>query len=195
MGKIFYIMGKSSSGKDTIYKKLLEDKTLPLKTMVMYTTRPIRKGETNGVEYFFVSEEQFLKMEANHEIIEARSYHTMHGLWRYFTVNDEQINLERNSYIIIGTLESYISTRDYFGKDKVLPIYIDLDDGERLQRALSRERGQSQPKYTELCRRYLADEEDFSEEKREEADIKISFYNENLEECKNNVAAFINIHI
>lgn len=192
MGKIFYIMGKSSSGKDTIYKKLLEDKTLQLKTMVMYTTRPIRKGETNGEEYFFVSEEQFLTMEKAHQIIEARAYHTMHGVWRYFTVNDQQINLEENNYIIIGTLESYISTRDYFGKDKVLPIYIDLDDGERLQRALSRERGQSQPKYTELCRRYLADEEDFSLEKREKAGIEKSFYNEDLEECKNNVLAFIN---
>ena len=185
-------MGKSSSGKDTIYKKLLEDESLPLKTMVLYTTRPIRRGETDGVEYFFVKEEQFLKMEADNQIIEGRAYHTMHGIWRYFTANDQQINLESNYYIVIGTLESYISTRDYFGKDKVLPIYIDLDDGERFQRALNRERKQSNPKYTELCRRYLADEADFSEEKRKEAGIDRTFYNEDLEECKNNVVAFIN---
>ena len=49
MGKIFYVMGKSASGKDTIYKKLLE-RFPGLKTVVTYTTRPIRDGETEGVE-------------------------------------------------------------------------------------------------------------------------------------------------
>ena len=53
MGKIFYVMGKSASGKDTIYKKL-HSRMPELKTVTMYTTRPIRDGEHNGVEYFFV---------------------------------------------------------------------------------------------------------------------------------------------
>lgn len=53
MGKIFYLMGKSSSGKDTIFKALLSDGELSLKQIVPYTTRPIREGEQNGVEYFF----------------------------------------------------------------------------------------------------------------------------------------------
>ncbi len=51
MGKIFYVMGKSASGKDTIYKKL-HSRMPELKTVTMYTTRPIRDGEHNGVEYF-----------------------------------------------------------------------------------------------------------------------------------------------
>lgn len=47
MGKICYIMGKSSSGKDTIFKKLKE--ILPqFRTIILYTTRPIRAGETDG---------------------------------------------------------------------------------------------------------------------------------------------------
>lgn len=50
MGKIFYVMGKSASGKDTIYKELRE-RIPELKTVVLYTTRPIRDGETEGVEY------------------------------------------------------------------------------------------------------------------------------------------------
>ena len=58
MGKIYCIMGKSSTGKDSFYKKLLEDRELNLKKIVMYTTRPIRAGEVNGVEYFFVNEEK-----------------------------------------------------------------------------------------------------------------------------------------
>lgn len=48
MGKIFYIMGKSSSGKDTIYSRLLEDSQLGLSRIVLYTTRPMREGEQEG---------------------------------------------------------------------------------------------------------------------------------------------------
>ena len=56
MGKIFYMMGKSSSGKDTVYKEIRKE--LPeLKTLTLYTTRPMREGEKDGVEYYFVSNE------------------------------------------------------------------------------------------------------------------------------------------
>ena len=56
MGKIYYMMGKSSSGKDTIYKDIRKD--LPeLKTLTLYTTRPMREGEKDGVEYYFVTDE------------------------------------------------------------------------------------------------------------------------------------------
>ena len=48
MGKIFFISGKSSTGKDTIYKRLLEDKSLGFKKITMYTTRPMRAGESDG---------------------------------------------------------------------------------------------------------------------------------------------------
>lgn len=51
-GKIVYLMGKSSSGKDTIFKELMKEGTMDLRTIVPYTTRPIRAGEENGVEYF-----------------------------------------------------------------------------------------------------------------------------------------------
>ena len=54
--------------------------------------------------------------------------------------------------------------QNYFGKENVIPIYIQVDDGVRLERALERERTQKEPKYAELCRRFLADEKDFSEE-------------------------------
>ena len=85
MGKIFYIMGKSSSGKDTIYKRLLECEDIPFHKIVMYTTRPIRQGEQDGVEYFFVSDKQRQELEDAGKIIELRSYNTVHGVWNYFT--------------------------------------------------------------------------------------------------------------
>ena len=52
MSKIYYLMGKSSTGKDTIYKELR--KRMPqLKNVTIYTTRPRREGEKEGEEYFF----------------------------------------------------------------------------------------------------------------------------------------------
>ena len=64
MGRIYCIMGKSSSGKDTIYKKLVEDPKLSLKRIVPYTTRPMRAGERDGIEYYFCSEEMLQELSA-----------------------------------------------------------------------------------------------------------------------------------
>lgn len=191
MGRIFCVMGKSSTGKDTIYKKLLEDSKLDLKKIVLYTTRPIREGETHSVEYYFTTVDELDSMKKENKIVECRSYNTIHGVWHYFMVKDEQINLEENNYLIIGTLESYLKTKEYFGNDKVLPIYIDIDDGERLSRALNRERAQKEPKYEELCRRFLADSADFSSEKLEAAGINKVFYNDDLQRCIDEIAKYI----
>ena len=191
MGKMVYLMGKSSTGKDTVYKQLLKNPFLQLKKIVPYRTRPIRAGETEGEEYFFTDERGFENLKAQGKVIEDRAYHTYHGLWRYFTVDDGNIDLENNNYIIIGTLESYLKTREYFGKAKVLPILLEVDDGVRLQRALDRERRQENPKYEELCRRYLADAEDFSEEKIKKADITLRFSNDNLEKCLSEIEEYL----
>lgn len=183
MGKIFYLMGKSSSGKDTLYKRILSDDRITLDTIIPYTTRPIRDGEVDGVEYHFVTETQLHEIEQSGKLIELRSYDTFHGVWNYFTVDDGQIDLINKNYIVIGTIESYCEMRDYFGEQTVIPIMIDLDDGVRLQRALSREISQQVPKYEELCRRFLADAVDFSNEKMEQAGINKVFHNDDLEHC------------
>lgn len=191
MGKIFCLMGKSSCGKDTIYKRILSEGTLPLKTLVSYTTRPRRDEETNGVEYYFLTDQELKELEAQGKIIELRAYDTVHGIWKYFTVNDHQINLNKNNYLIIGTLESYLKLQDYFGKEALVPLYIELESGERLQRALNRERTQQEPKYAELCRRFLADEADFSQENLKQANIRRHFVNDNLICCTEEIISFI----
>lgn len=191
MGKIFCLMGKSACGKDSIYKLLLSDTSLPLKTLVPYTTRPIRDGETNGVEYYFLTEDEQLDLERQGKIIELRTYHTVHGIWKYFTVNDHQLDLANNHYLIIGTLESYLRLQEYFGADYLIPLYIELESGERLQRALNRERLQTEPKYAELCRRFLADEEDFSGEHLKQADISNIFINDDLAQCVKQIISYI----
>lgn len=195
MGKIVCLMGKSSTGKDTIFKELLEDGTIGCDTIVPYTTRPIREGEENGVEYFFTDEENFQKLKASGKVIEDRAYDTVYGLWRYFTVDDGQIQLERKSYIVIGTLEAFDKLCEYFGKSNVLPILVEVDDGVRLQRALERERKQPQPKYEEMCRRFLADSKDFSEEKIKAAGNIARFHNDKLEECMEEIRAYIKDNI
>ena len=182
MGKIYYMMGKSSSGKDTLYKEVL--KALPkLKTLVLYTTRPIREGEQEGIEYHFVTDEELERFEKAGKIIEERAYDTVYGAWKYATIEDGQINLAAYDYLVIGTLESYAGMKKCYGAENLVPIYIEVEDGERLSRALSRERQQEQPKYEEMCRRFLADQKDFSEENLEEAGIVRRYYNDDKVQC------------
>lgn len=183
MGKIFYIMGKSSSGKDSIYSRLLQDQELGLCKMILYTTRPIREDEVYGREYYFVKEEDFRKFQQEGKVIEARTYQTVYGPWTYFTADDGQIRLEEKNYLGIGTLESYENMKKYFGEEALYPVYIQVEDGERLKRAIYREEQQKVPKYAEMCRRFLADTEDFSEENLMRAGIGVRFENKELENC------------
>ena len=191
MGKIFYVMGKSSSGKDTIYNKLIMDRELKLKTFVGYTTRPMREGEADGREYFFVDKKRLDALKGEGRVIEVREYDTIHGIWYYFTVDDEQVDLTSHSYILIGTLESYEKVRDYYGTKVVVPVYINVEDGERLSRALARERMQKEPGYEELCRRFLADAKDFSRDRIEHLGINTIYENVYMEECYNRIKADI----
>lgn len=181
MGKIFYLMGKSGSGKDTVYKHIKEQ--MPeLKNIVIYTTRPIRSDEVDGVAYHFSNDEQLANFQKEEKVIELREYNTVHGIWKYFTVDDGQFDTEEHS-IAIGTLESYVQMKEYFGVEKLLPLYIEVDDGVRLERALKRERKQENPKYEEMCRRFLADAKDFSEENLIQAGITKRYQNIELEKC------------
>lgn len=192
MGKIFYVMGKSSSGKDTIFEELLKRKNLELNMIVLYTTRPIRCGETDGVQYHFVDENKLNEFISQGKVIELRMYETVCGIWKYFTVDDEHMDLETKNYLAIGTLESYGKMKGYYGTERIAPVLIDVEDGIRLERALSRERKQQKPNYEELCRRFLADALDFSEENISNAGIKKRFYNNgDIKECIDEIADYI----
>ena len=189
MGKIFYLMGKSASGKDTIFK-VLKERLPELKSIVIYTTRPIRQNEKEGVEYYFVDEEKLQEFQKSGKVIELREYNTVHGIWKYFTVDDGQFDAGDN-FIAIGTLESYKEMKKYFGEERLVPVYIEVEDGERLNRALLRERAQTNPKYDEMCRRFLADQKDFSEEKIQAAGITRRFQNESKVQCLEEIVGVI----
>ncbi len=208
--KVFYLMGKSASGKDSLYAGLLDMPELSLRPLVIYTTRPIRDGEEEGRQYHFTDEEHFHEWEKQGKVIEQRCYQTVYGPWYYFTLDDGSFDpgvsaagetscIEgdepgrercRPAHILgIGTLESYLKLRDYLGADRVVPLYVEVEDGLRLQRAIKREQQQLQPKYEEMCRRFLADAEDFSEEHLAQAGIERRFSNAGrMESCLEELA-------
>lgn len=183
MGNIFCLIGKSSSGKDTVFKLLREQEKLNLKPIVSYTTRPKRNGETEGIEYHFIDNKALELYRAENKVIEERVYHTVNGDWYYATIDDGQVDLMRDDYLVISTLEAYESLKQYYGAQHVIPLYIYIDDGIRLQRALDREREQLIPNYDELCRRFLADNKDFSEANLIKCDVQTYYENNSLEEC------------
>mgnify|MGYP005968875737 FL=1 len=191
MSKIFFVLGKSCSGKDTIFQSLKENKQLNLKTVVGYTTRPMRVNEKDGVEYFFVDQNKLEELKKAKKIIECRDYNTVYGIWSYFTVDDGQIDLNNGDYLYIGTLESYEQMIDFYGEDVVVPLYIQVETGERLARAVNRERNQSEPKYKELCRRFLADQKDFSEDNLKKAGITRRYQNDDKVRCKEEIVEVI----
>lgn len=158
---IIMFIGPSSSGKDYFYNKVLEKYNL--ETIVLYTTRPKRRGEVEGKEYHFIDKDTMDKLDSENKLVERRNYNTAHGIWSYATRGDD---IDKNkSYLVINTWEGYQDYVDYFGKDNVYPFYFELDSDIRFERAFLREREQKHKKYMELCRRFIADEKDFSKDK------------------------------
>lgn len=192
--KLIYIMGKSSSGKDTIYN-ILKQK-FNYNTYVMYTTRPMREEEIDGVTYNFITQEEmkeYINGDKENKVIESRTYQTVYGPWTYATISDEQFE-SKNDMLMLGTLESYVQVRNYFDKNKnlrIVPIYIEVDDNIRLKRAIEREEKQKEPKYLELCRRFIADSKDFSEENLAKANITKRFKNIELDKCVEEIQKYI----
>ena len=226
MSKIFYIMGKSASGKDSLYSCLLADPDLGLKRLVLYTTRPIRAGEKEGREYHFTDGEGMELFRREGRVIEERTYQTVAGPWTYATVDDGRDWAATGPYLAIGTLESYVKMLTYFNDAagpepiiasatdiepgtesvtasgsgaartpasvEIIPLYIEVSDPVRLKRAIYRETAQSAPNYREVCRRFLADADDFSEEKIAEAGITRRFTNDGaFEDCLRELEEFI----
>ena len=190
-GKNILYDGQKFIGKRHDFKEILKKKKLNLHQIVLYTTRPARANETDGVQYHFVDEKRLSELQDAGKVIELRAYQVVGGVWKYFTVDDEQTDLDTKDYLAIGTLVSYEKLRDYYGAERIVPIYVEVEDGMRLARALDRERSQIKPNYDEMCRRFLADSADFSEENLEKAGIKKRFQNEELQKCVEKITEFI----
>ena len=139
--KIFAILGYSSVGKDTILKQVLKDID-DVKPIISTTTRPMRKGETEGVEYYFIDDVEFFRRGT--DFVEQRIYHTKvkengvekNATWRY---GIERMELEKDDYlIVIVDSVGYKELKNYVGNNKIVPIFISAPQEELKARALAR---------------------------------------------------------
>lgn len=195
MGKIVLFMGASSSGKDTIQQYILNKNSYNFKNIVMHTTRPKRTHEENGREYYFCSEEEMLQLQKERKIVEKRKYNTEFGPWYYFTTS-MNIDLQNHNYLGSNTLEGLDEYLKYYREDQIVSLLFFVDDRIRLQRALEREKRQENPKYQEMCRRFLADSVDFSWENIEKRNIDAMISNNGtIEETVKNVEKVLKLHL
>lgn len=158
---LYCILGNSGSGKNTILEKLLKKPELNLGRVVTCTTRPMREKEIPGQEYHYIDISLAIKMMNSNMVVEARRYKVNSGeYWYYFTpdfcLNKDMIQ-ERNLICVTSPDQFGAYFKAFPGQ--VIPIIITVSDKIRLIRSLSRE---SNPDCKEICRRYLADTEDYS---------------------------------
>ena len=136
--KIYVLCGKSGSGKDTVYRAVQGE--LGLLPIVSTTTRPMRPSEKEGVEYYFISDEEFKEMESKDEFIETRYYNTIQdgkeAIW-YYGISKGAIDLDKGDHIVIVDLNGLEELIAVYG-DSVVAIYIHVEDEERERRAILR---------------------------------------------------------
>lgn len=139
--KIFALLGYMGVGKDTILKQVLKDID-DVKPIISTTTRPMRKGETEGVEYYFIDDTEFFRRGT--DFVEQRIYHTKvkengvekDATWRY---GIERMELEKDDYlIVIVDSVGYKELKNYVGNNKIVPIFISAPQEELKARALAR---------------------------------------------------------
>ena len=139
--KIFALLGYMGVGKDTILKQVLKDMD-DVKPIISTTTRPMRKGETEGVEYYFIDDTEFFRRGT--DFVEQRIYHTKvkengvekNATWRY---GIERMELEKDDYlIVIVDSVGYKELKNYVGNNKIVPIFISAPQEELKARALAR---------------------------------------------------------
>ena len=158
MGRIICLLGKSGTGKDTLFRLALS--TGELRPLIPYTTRPRRLEEVDGLNYHFVTAAEMERMEAAGQIIERRTYQTTQGPWHYFTA--AAALAPDSDYILITTPAALPAIVACFGTKRVVAVLLEAGDQVRLERSIRREAGQPRPDFAEVCRRYLSDEADFA---------------------------------
>ena len=139
--KIFALLGYMGVGKDTILKQVLKDID-DVKPIISTTTRPMRKGETEGIEYYFIDDTEFFRRGT--DFVEQRIYYTKvkengvekDATWRY---GIERAELEKDDYlIVIVDSIGYKELKNYVGNNKIVPIFISAPQEELKARALAR---------------------------------------------------------
>lgn len=150
MYKIIALFGESGAGKDTVLREILVNRPMVHK-IISYTTRPPRKNEIDGIDYYFITEEEFIKKIEKKELAE----YTYFNNWYYGTgVDDLQEDRINVGVFNIQGIASLMAD----SRCKVTPFRIVAPDSDRLIRSIKRD---SAADCSEICRRFLADKQDF----------------------------------
>ena len=133
--KILVISGFSGAGKDTIAKLIIEQNS-DYNFVVSHSTRPMRPDESQGDPYYFISDNEMCTMSFNNELIEGRCYNSIDGNW-FYAAHKDQIKQDK-PYVVVLDVLGYREVKKHFG-DRVVGIFIHVDDETRLERAKSRQ--------------------------------------------------------
>lgn len=182
---LYFLVGQSNTGKDTILNELLKS-DLNIERFVYCTTRPMRDGEENGKEYWFKSDKEYQEDLEAGKILESRAYPRTEGVAYYYTLKD--IDLSKD-YIAVGSVwqcQKYLEEWGSFVK----PIRIFVDDYIRLKRGIEREHNNKED-YKEVCRRYLDEFEEYSEENLNSINFGLTVVNNSLDLCCSSISDYI----
>lgn len=174
MKRMICMIGKSASGKDSIAAAIADADAFKL--LIPCTTRPMRKGETDGVSYHFISEDE------RDQILAKTVFHTMEGDW-YYGFKDEKLDVDYDYIAVLNPAQVKEIKKRYEKDFHMVLLHIITDEEPRMLHAIKREMNGNQ-NYAELCRRFLADAADFKEnnspfaEAKEAADEYITVYND-----------------
>ena len=151
------IVGKQASGKDSLMRYIVKE--YGYRMAVSSTTRPMRSQEINGVDYFFLDEEDFFKQD----LVEHRIYETIQdgkpATW-YYGLTSNAIDTRDNSVVAVVDPHGLEQIIDYMGSDDVISIYVDADYESRLFRAMVRD---SKFELDEFYRREYTDHQKFED--------------------------------
>lgn len=180
---IFCLLGKSASGKDTILNQVIKNGIV--ENIISTTTRPMRSNETEGISYHFVTKKEFLDKMTSGDFLETTRYDVAvnDDTW-YYGIDGTKLDMNKN-YITIVNPDGFRQIKAKIGSENVVGILVVADDKERLIRSLMRD---SNVNCLEVCRRFLADYEDF---KNVENEVKYIIKNRDLQQSVNIVNKII----
>lgn len=151
MIRVLALFGASATGKDTICNRIVSLFPNETHKIISSTTRPKRDNEIEGQDYYFRTYIEMINLIANNKMIEATNFNN----WTYGT---ELSSLSKDK-LNIGVFNPEGVSNLLENKDvEVYPVKLVADDKIRLSRSLLREEN---PNCHEICRRFLADEQDF----------------------------------
>lgn len=152
MYKLIVLFGPAGAGKDYILKKALEE--IPqLHKPVLYTSRPMREGEVDGVNYHFITTEEFSEKVISGELIEASVFNH----WGYGSSLDSY-SKDKINILALGIDHLRDFMEFHSNEFEIYPVVVLASDKTRLLRQLNRE---TNPNVDEIIRRFLSDKKDY----------------------------------